>query len=49
MLQEAMKHNIKKENENQKQRFQQMKNRYDRDGVEFIQDEMDLAQGEGGP
>lgn len=39
-----VKKNIEQENRAQKQRFQKMKEKYDREGVEFVQDEMDLAQ-----
>lgn len=35
--------NILKENQRQKQKFQEMKQKYDREGVEYIQDELELA------
>lgn len=38
-----VKKNIEKENRVQKEKFQKMKAKYDRDGVEFIQDELELA------
>lgn len=44
---EFFRNNIKKqienENKKQKEKFQRMKQKYDRDGVEFIQDELELA------
>jgi hypothetical protein len=42
-LRMKMKKNIERENQIQKEKFQRMKQKYDREGVEFIQDEMDLA------
>ncbi len=44
-LRMAVKRNIEAENLVQKQRFQQMKAKYDREGVQYIQDEMELADG----
>jgi hypothetical protein len=44
----AVKKNIEQENEVQKQKFRRMKQKYDRDGVEFIEDELELAD-RGGP
>lgn len=38
-----VKKNIENENRVQKEKFQRMKQKYDRDGVEFIQDELELA------
>ncbi len=38
-----VKKSIEKENRVQKEKFQKMKAKYDRDGVEFIQDELELA------
>lgn len=36
--------NITRENQRQKQKFQDMKQKYDREGIEYIQDEMQLAE-----
>jgi len=40
--------NIENENSQQKEKFRRMKQKYDRDGVEFIQDELELAERQGG-
>ena len=40
----AVKKNIESENRRQKEKFMKMKEKYDRDGVEFIQDEIELAE-----
>jgi uncharacterized membrane protein YkoI len=42
-LRYAVKNNIEKENAVQKEKFRRMKQKYDRDGVEYIQDELELA------
>jgi hypothetical protein len=42
-LRQAVKKNVQKENEIQKKKFQEMKAKYDREGVEFIKDEIELA------
>ena len=39
-----MKLNIAKENMVQKEKFRKMKEKYDREGVEFIEDEIDMAE-----
>ena len=42
-LRRKIKENIDRENMIQKEKFMKMKEKYDRDGVEFITDEMELA------
>ena len=44
-----MKFNINKENMVQKEKFRKMKEKYDREGVEFIEDEIDMAERSGMP
>jgi len=46
---EKMRRNIQKENMVQKEKFRKMKEKYDREGVEFIEDEMDMAERSGQP
>ena len=46
---EKMKYNINKENMVQKEKFRKMKEKYDREGVEFIEDETDMAERSGMP
>ncbi|CDW84041.1 pyridine nucleotide-disulphide oxidoreductase family protein [Stylonychia lemnae] len=41
-LSEKVKANIKIENQRQRVKFEEMKEKYDREGVEFVQDEMDI-------
>jgi len=43
-----VKKNIEGENAQQREKFKRMKQKYDRDGVEFIQDELELADRQGG-
>jgi len=43
-LRMSVKKNIEKENRVQKEKFMRMKAKYDREGVEFIEDELDLAE-----
>lgn len=40
----AVKKNIERENQVQKEKFFKLKEKYDREGVEYINDEMDLAE-----
>ncbi len=40
----AVKKNIEQENQVQKEKFIKMKEKYDREGVEYINDEMDLTE-----
>jgi len=46
---QKMRKNIQQENVVQKERFRKMKEKYDREGVEFIEDEMDMAERSGQP
>lgn len=41
-----MRSNIEKENLVQKEKFMQMKAKYDREGVEHIEDELELIEGD---
>lgn len=44
-----VKANIERENQIQKEKFKKMKEKYDREGVEYIKDEIELAEGDGQP
>jgi len=43
-LTQKMRRNIQQENVVQKERFRRMKEKYDREGVEYIEDEVDMAE-----
>jgi hypothetical protein len=43
-LNRKIKQNIDNENQKQKQKFAELKRKYDREGVEFIQDETDMMK-----
>lgn len=43
-LRMAVKRNIERENQIQRDKFMKMKAKYDREGVEFISDELELAE-----
>jgi len=43
MLRQSVRRNIEQENRVQKEKFMKMKAKYDREGIEYIQDEIDLA------
>ena len=45
-LSKKVRDNVKNENEIQKRKFQELKAKYDREGVEFIQDEMEMLDEE---
>lgn len=42
-LRKRVKANIDAENEVQRKRFKKLKEKYDREGVEFVEDEIDIA------
>jgi hypothetical protein len=43
-LEQKIKKNVQQENIVQKERFQRMKEKYDREGVEFVEDEVEIAE-----
>lgn len=48
-LSRKVKANIDRENIVQKEKFKQLKAKYDREGIEYVEDEMDIVDGEGRP
>lgn len=47
-LSDKVRSNLQKENEKQKRKFNKLKQKYDREGIEHIEDEMDITKGGSG-